>query len=118
MKRGSNARFRRAVFDAHKREDSRGIHLVCGSCGVRLDPVRERWEADHDLGLGAGGADDAQSNGQPLCVPCHRRKTASVDIPKAAKSRRVSDKHFGIKQRGGGFWRPPGHKYQWSRRDD
>lgn len=115
-KRGSNARFRRETFDAHKRVDARGVYLSCGVCGVRIDPVRGRWTADHIVPLKLGGADDATANGQPLCCLCDDRKTDKTDIPAIAKTKRLSDRHFGVKQRG--WYKPPGYKHQWGRRDD
>jgi hypothetical protein len=114
--RGSNTKFRREVFDAHKRVDDRGVHLLCGVCGVRIDPVRDRWDADHEHAKGAGGTDHV-SNGRPLCVLCHRGKTALEDAPKVAKVKRTADKHFGIRKKAG-WYKPPGFKHQWGRRDD
>lgn len=38
-------------------------------------------------------------NCQCLCVTCHAYKTAKIDIPKHAKTKRVFDKHNGIKAR-------------------
>ena len=106
-KRGSNARFRKETFDAHKRTNSRGVYLVCNLCGVRLDPVRDGFEADHIVALAAGGKDCGTTNGQPLCVPCHRAKTGSEDAPRIAKIKRTRDKHFNLKDKRQGFrgWR-------------
>ncbi|MBS0251220.1 MAG: HNH endonuclease [Proteobacteria bacterium] len=91
------AKFRKAVFHAHKQHDENGrVYLVCGRCGSKIDPVYG-WEADHTIPREFGGTE-----GQPLCKPCHKRKTATKDIPAIAKSKRASDKHYGIKRKGWG----------------
>ena len=45
------------------------------------------------------------------CPSCHRWKTSHYDVPAQAKSKRVSDKHRGIRQapklRGAGFAKAP-----------
>lgn len=116
--RGSNTKFRREVFDANRRVDDRGIYIVCGMCGCRIDPVRDQWSADHEIALGLGGPDDGKTNGQPLCEPCHGRKTGERDVPSIAKSKRVSGRHFGIKERRSGFrgWRKFNGDLVWSNR--
>ena len=43
-----------------------------------------------------GGTDLA-----PAHVKCHRQKTSEEDIPKIAKSKRASEKHFGIRKKAG-----------------
>lgn len=46
------------------------------SPGTLLHPGGCQWEADHILPLADGGTWEL-SNGQLLCVPCHRHKTAA-----------------------------------------
>ena len=41
--------------------------------GDKVDP--KRGEADHKKRLADGGADDADTNGELLCNPCHKAKT-------------------------------------------
>lgn len=117
MKRLSNARFRRETFDAHKCTDTRGVHLVCAVCGVRIDLVRDGFDADHIVPLALGGKDDGATNGQLLCVPCHRAKTGAQDAPRIAKAKRVRDKHFGLKDKRRGFrgWRNMRGEIVWAK---
>lgn len=88
------AKFRRTVFHAHKRHDeNERIFLVCYVCNCKIDPASEFWDADHVIPHYFGG-----SEGMPICKSCHREKTAKEDVPAIAKSKRVSDKHFGIRR--------------------
>ncbi len=108
---GEQARFRRATFDAHKKADERGhIFLVCHICGGKIDPARERWEADHMIARAFGGTE-----GAPVHVACHREKTSKDDVPAIAKSKRVRDKHYGVRKRSA-FRRPPEGYDPWKRR--
>lgn len=92
------AKFRKAVFLAHKRNDENGrIFLICHICKCKIDPATEGWEASHLIPHAWGGTD-----GAPAHVKCHKRQTAEVDIPAIAKSKRISDKHFGIRRKGWG----------------
>lgn len=52
---------------------------------------------DHIIPDAIGG-DNSLTNCQVLCVPCHDEKTWKKDIPIIAKSKRVRDKHLGIKK--------------------
>lgn len=100
------AKARRNCFEAHKWSDEAGrIWLTCHICGGRIDPGREKWDADHAVRHAAGGSDDP-SNVLPAHIKCHRTKT-SADVTENAKGKRVSDKHFGIraKQGWGGKYR-------------
>jgi len=118
MARGSNTKFRREVQRAYQRYDDVGPYLPCGRCQYRIRNTRgERWIADHQISLGAGGKDDAETNGWPLCELCDNTKTHTEDRPVIDKCRRVTDKHFGVKQ-SRGWYKPPGYKHTWGRRDD
>src|SRR5262245_61133143 len=115
-KRPSSTRLRRECFDRHKRVDEAGrIYLVCYLCGYRIDPAREKWEAEHTLrrSLGLEGRDDPE-NILPAHTACHKPKTKR-DIKENSKGVRVRDKHFGI-ERPQGFRRPADLKYDWKRR--
>lgn len=102
---------RKDCFHAHKRYDSdKKLFLRCHACGGRIDPAIEPWDADHVIPKEMGGADDP-SNVKPIHRYCHRQKTNS-DVGTIAKSRRVSDKHYGIREKTG-FKRPEGMKYNW-----
>lgn len=68
---------------------------ICDECGFPIDPVREKWDVDHELALGLGGADD-DSNWRPLHVKCHKTKTA-VDVGKMSKADAQRAAHLGAK---------------------
>lgn len=91
------AKFRREVFQANKQhDDTNRIFLVCYRCNSKIDPATESWDADHVIPHHFGG-----SVGMPICKFCHKLKTAKEDVPAISKSKRVSDKHFGIKRKHG-----------------
>jgi 5-methylcytosine-specific restriction protein A len=52
---------------------------------------------DHIIPDAIGG-DNSLQNCAVLCVPCHDDKTFKKDIPIIAKSKRISDKHRGIRK--------------------
>ena len=116
--RGNQAKFRRECFEKHKWQGPLGRwYLTCADCDLPFEPARDKyWEADHRVPVGLDGPSTPE-NSQPLCGPCHKAKTHGIDRPAIQKSKDVRDKHFGIKRKSG-FYRPPGHKYQWGRRDD
>ena len=112
-KRPSSTKLRREVFETHKWTDpvSGRIMMTCYICGFPLDPVRERWHAEHPTPHANGGTEVL-----PAHEDCHRPKTAR-DIKNIAKGRRTRDRHFGIKRSSGSFRKPPpGYKYDWSAR--
>lgn len=53
---------------------------------------------DHVIPDAIGG-DNSLQNCACLCVECHKEKTAKIDIPIIAKSKRVADKYNGIPSR-------------------
>lgn len=92
----NQAKFRREVFAEHKRHDETGrLYLICYICNYRIDPASEFWDADHVIPHAFDGKE-----GKPICKACHKAKTATQDIPAIAKSKRVSDKYFGIRRKG------------------
>lgn len=54
-------------------------------------------EFDH-FDLVANSGDSSFDNCRAVCPACHRFKTAKHDVPKAAKTKRQSDKHKGIRR--------------------
>ena len=52
---------------------------------------------DHIIPAAIGG-DNSLQNCAVLCIPCHAEKTAKRDIPIIAKSKRIADRHNGIKK--------------------
>lgn len=92
----AQAKFRREVFETNKLHDNTGrIFLICCYCGGKIDPASEAWEAAHVIADFFGGKE-----GKPAHVKCHRVETSTKDIPAISKSKRVSDKHYGIKRKG------------------
>lgn len=83
----------------------------CG-CGAEIDPVRDRWRADHGARWAEGGKDTPE-NLHPILEKCDAGPggKAAKDTTEVAKGKRVSDNHYGIKQRG--WRRPAGVKFDW-----
>lgn len=112
--RPSSTKIRRECFDAHKWTDqgTGRTMLTCHLCGGPIDPVREKWEAEHVIRR-VLREDDSPRNVMPAhAVLCHPAKTAK-DITENAKGKRVRDQHYGI-SRPKGFRRPKGAKFDWS----
>lgn len=92
---GAQIKARRECFDAHKWADDGGkIWLTCHICNGRIDPARERWDAEHVIRRSVGGS-DKPSNVWPAHEKCHRVKTVD-DVRENAKGKRVHDRHYGI----------------------
>jgi 5-methylcytosine-specific restriction endonuclease McrA len=75
-------------------------------------PLSYGVEFDHILACSNGG-DNSLENCLAICPACHKYKTTVHDTPRAAKIKRVSDKHSGIvkpkgtiKSRGFQQWEP------------
>jgi len=105
--------YRKDCYEHHKKTDDQGEHLVCHLCQERIDPVREKWDAEHIVPRTLGGS-DAPENVFPAHAACHRPKTAN-DITANAKAKRLRDKHTGV-IRPKGFWKPYGYRYKWGQR--
>lgn len=63
-------------------------------CGI---PLSSGVEFDHRIADGIGG-EPTLENCAAVCPRCHAFKTANNDTPKAAKVKRQSDRHLGIKK--------------------
>lgn len=68
--RGRRLQERRALFLRS--------HPLCCKCQA-AGRLRVATEVDHIVALINGGADDFETNGQPLCTTCHKEKTA-IDL--------------------------------------
>ena len=70
---------------------------LCEKCGAKLKP--SEGDADHIIPVEMGG-ESTLENGQWLCKPCHKSKTAK-DVKTISKSNRQRDKAIGaIKPKG------------------
>ena len=65
---------------------------LCESCGRKLRPGS--YQYDHVVPVSIGGPSTA-ANCQVLCRQCHNDKTAKLDTPRAAKTKRQKAKHEG-----------------------
>lgn len=60
-------------------------------------PLAKGVQFDHFILASEGGAASLE-NCRAVCLKCHSWKTRNIDTPKAAKIKRVRDKHLGIKR--------------------
>lgn len=80
-------------------------------CGASL---AHGVEFDHEIPDGLGGGNSLEEC-VCACIPCHRFKTANIDVPQIAKMKRQRDKNLGIR----GARRPwPKRKMNPERRDN
>lgn len=99
---------RREFTKPTKREALKRSQMRCEAVGAMYNlPANKRCNAPLDKGvefdhivLDANSKDNSLENCACVCIPCHRWKTAHHDIPMAAKTVRVQDKHRGIKLEG------------------
>ena len=98
-------------LEAHSFEWNGQRHLKCHVCALLINPATRPWHADHIRRYAEGG-EDTPDNVFPICVPCHRAKSAK-DTSEIAKGKRVYKRHFGVK-RSKGFAKPKGAKWDWS----
>lgn len=75
---------RRAMTPKRKREVLEDYGKACEDCGASLT---SKVEYDHRIQLWLGGP-DARANLRPLCIPCHKAKTAD-DATVRAKVKRI-----------------------------
>lgn len=61
-------------------------------------PLSQGWEADHYPVAATERDSDGLENCVSCCRTCHKHKTRTFDVPMQAKSKRVSDRHLGIKR--------------------
>ena len=71
-------------------------------------------EFDHVLARSNGG-DGSLENCLAVCVRCHKHKTTQFDTPRAAKTKRQSDKHTGVVKAKGNW---PSRKFNQPRYDN
>lgn len=95
--------------EAIKRADKKceGVKPDGERCGVLFGI---KFHFDHDIADGLGG-EPTLENCKVLCHQCHKEKTTKHDIPLIAKTKRIQDKHNGIRKpsqlRSGGFRKAP-----------
>ena len=77
-----------------KRDALKRAAKLCEGCGA---PHGVKFHFDHDIADGLGG-EPTLENCKVLFHVCHGKKTAEHDIPLIAKTKRVSDRHNGIKK--------------------
>lgn len=106
---------------ATKREAVKRAQGHCEAVGplYGLDPGQR---CDGDLGRGfeidhypipaTDEGSDTLGNAVVCCRACHRFKTSTYDVPMQAKSKRVSDKHIGIRPPSRWPSRPMGKGYR------
>lgn len=68
------------------------------NCGAWL--TIGKYHFDHDIPDALGG-EPTLENCVVLCIACHRDKTSKRDVPAIAKTKRIRDRHLGIKLRKG-----------------
>lgn len=81
-------RDRLAMWERHKG--------ICVTCKMKIDGVREKWIDEHVIPLGLGGSNDLSNRG-PAHLACAKVKTQN-DVKAIAKSKRVKQRHLGIKK--------------------
>lgn len=84
--------------DAYERSEGccEGILTSGERCNANL--AHKPCHYDHVIPDAIGG-DNSLQNCAVLCLPCHLEKTTKRDIPIIAKSKRIADKHRGIRKR-------------------
>src|SRR5689334_13147338 len=98
-KRPSSTKLRRECFETHRFQNplTGRWMLKCHLCGEDFEPARTPdWEAEH-VTRRVLSNDDSTSNVLPAHFDCHKVKT-KADIKEHSHQRRVSDRHFNIKQ--------------------
>ncbi len=68
----------------------------CEGCGAHL--YTGKFQYDHIIADSIGG-EPVLSNCAVLCSACHGVKTAKLDTPRAAKTKRQRDRHIGARPR-------------------
>lgn len=79
-----------ARFEILQRENFR-CHLCTG-----LIYVGQAWDVSHDIPLELNGADD-EGNRRAAHRKCHRKHTATVDMPAIARAKRIEASHHGAR---------------------
>jgi hypothetical protein len=73
------------------------------------------WDVSHEIPLETGGLDDA-SNWFVAHRTCHRKHTATVDMPLIARVKRIHQRHIGAKQSKSPL--PGGKRSKWKKKMD
>jgi 5-methylcytosine-specific restriction protein A len=108
-KRPSSTKLRRECFDANKRVDETGrIYLECHICHGRISVGSQSWDAEHVVPFANSG-----TLVLPAHTGCHREKTKR-DVSEIAKGKRVSDRHWGIRQSSGVM--PGSRRSRWKKK--
>lgn len=68
----------------------------CHLCGGMIF-VGQRWDVSHEIPLELGGADDDTNRRAAHERPCHRDRTALIDIPAIARAKRIQASHHGAR---------------------
>lgn len=91
-----------------KRQALRRSGMLCEAVGTvyGLDagqrcnaPLSHGVEFDHYPVAATERGSDSLDNCVACCKTCHRKKTSAFDIPMQAKSKRVMDRHLGIRNK-------------------
>ena len=69
---------------------------ICHICCMKVDAGQD-WDVSHEIPLEMGGKDD-ETNWLVAHRKCHRVHTATVDMPRIAKTKRIQQRHIGAKQ--------------------
>lgn len=87
---------RREFSKQVKREALRRANGKCENekCGALFGV---KFHFDHDIADGLGG-EPTLENCKVLCRTCHKEKTTKHDVPLIAKTKRIQDRHNGIKR--------------------
>lgn len=85
---------RREFSKPVKREALKRAGGKCEGCGALFGI---KFHFDHDIADGLGG-EPTLDNCKVLCHACHDEKTRKHDVPLIAKTKRIQDKHNGIKK--------------------
>lgn len=93
MRREFSKQVRRDAF-ARAKGCCEGTLASGQPCGGRLG--LGKYHYDHIIPDGNGG-EPTLANCAVLCIACHRHKTTTEDVPAIAKTKRIRDKHIGIR---------------------
>lgn len=93
----SKSIMREALARSGGRCEARGVAYGLER-GQRCDAVLKAKEFDHYPLPATMEGSDTLENCVVCCPTCHGYKTRTLDIPIQAKTKRVSDKHLGIRK--------------------